>query len=259
MIGTLAAECLLAVTGLFPDHAPSDTQKRLAQKFPRRLANRVEAFLESEKPEKYKAPALPDQKQFHAKILEKVDPAELEGGFAPDEAELAVHYALLLQQARDKVAAAWPTYPDTSLGLHNFDLAPDEILDVVQLFRTLDDVESVFDDMDANVLLPDQVTAIAQTFPDLYETLQNSIMEALAPYVRIGDDVQAEKALSPIKEEQIRVLMQLPSDAPIEAPQAAAAGPQGQMKPGRRPPANKEDETNMQTPSEHIANRRVST
>jgi hypothetical protein len=258
MIGTLPAECLLAVTGLWPNHPPSDTQKRLAQRFPQRLTNRVKTFLESDKAEKFKAPSLPDQKQFHAKLLEKLDPEELEGAFSPDEAELAVHYSLLLQRTRDKVVAAWPTYPDPSLGIHNFDLAPDELLDVLQLFNTLDSVESIFDDLDARVLLPDQVTAFAAAYPDLYETLQNAIREELTPSIPVGDEVQ-KQTLSAIKEEQIRILLQLPADAPVEAPLAAAAGPQGQLKPGRRPPANKEDETNLQTPSEHIADRRVST
>lgn len=256
MIGTLTAECLLAVTGLFPGRAPSDVQRRLALKFPQRLGARVAAFLESDKPEKFKAPELPDQKEFHDQLLEPVDTEEVAGWFDPTSAALAVQYGLLMQATREKVKAAWPTYPDPSLGIHNFDLAPDELLDVVQLFRTLDSIESVFDDLDAQVLLPDQVTAIATTYPDLYETLKQAAFEELVPYLDVPGRTGEKKNLSPVKEEQIRVLMQLQADAPIEAQQEQPPTPAAQ-KPGRRPPEPQEEEPSLETPSEHTAAKRL--
>jgi hypothetical protein len=257
MIGTLPAECLLAVTGLFPSRGPSDTQKRLAARFPKRLAARVRVFLESDKPGKFQPLELPDQKAFHEQLLEKVDPDQFEESFLPEEAALSMQYVMLLQAARDKVVAAWPLYPDTGLGFRNYDLAKDELLDVLHVFQTLDSVESVLDDLDARVLLPDQVALLSQVFPDLYETLHLATLEELAPYLEIQGGVEARGELSQVHEEQLRILLQLPADAPLQSAQQPAL----QAKPGQRQGAHDttedEEEHSLETPSEHTAASRV--
>jgi len=260
VIGTLPAECLLAMTGLFPSRGPSDTQKRLAQRFPKRLVNRVKDFLESDKIAKFKPPEQKDQTSLHEKLLTKVDPDEIGDAFLPEEATLSAQYVLLMQSARDKVAASWPLYPDSSFGIHNFDLAPDELLNVLQVLQTLDSVESLFDDLDARVLLPDQVTLFSQVYPDLYEVLKNAAMDEIAPYLEIQGAVTAKRRLSQLHEEQMRILLQLPADAPIETQEQQ---PTQQGQPGQRPGRRQIDKdtdgegSSMETPLEHTAAHRV--
>ena len=258
----LLAECLVAVTGIFPTSAPTAAQMHLAGKFVDKLAARVKAFLDSDKPEPFKPKKLPDQKELRAKLTTDLDPDQLGEWLAEVPPEVAAPYTLTIQAARAKVNAAWPTYPDTSLGLHDFDLAPDELMDVCLLLRTLDNIESVFDNMDARLLLPEQVQAIVEIYPDLAMAVQSAAYDALAPFMEIAGFVEKKKSLSPIKEEQIRILMQLPTDVPIEAPAKPAQGQQTQGKPGRRPSEPKENHGiggNLETPTEHVAQRRIST
>ena len=255
---TLPAECLLAVTGIFPGRAPSDTQRQLAdpEKFVARLGRRVRAYLESDEPGKYKPPTIPkDQEAYHKKILEPVDLAEVAEWFPREEdAELATHYGLLLQAARTKLTNAWPVFPDPSFGVHNFDLATDELLDVVAVFRTLDGVESLFDDMDANVLLPSQVTDLAEAFPALCAAIKEETIKELAPHLEIQGHIEATKPITPIKEEQIRILLQLPMDAPMQVQPEQPGTPGNPSRPVRRPP---DEGQPMATPSESTIAKRA--
>jgi len=255
MKGTLRAECLLAVTGLWPAGPATETQRKLAERLPERLAARIRKFLSADKPAPL-ALANPPKKQeaLRKQVMSPIDSAEAESWMADEEdPELAAQWLLLMQQARAKVKAAWPVYPDPSLGVHNFELAADELLDVLLVLVTLDDIETVFSDLDSHVLLPSQVSLFAEVYPDLYESLKASVFEELAPYIEIQGEMASKKTLSPIKEELLRVFMQLPTDAPFAAP---AEQPQAGPKPTPSRPAGGE---NLQTPAEHIAARRVST
>lgn len=207
----LDAECLVAVTGLFPESKPSREQYSLSRKFPERLASRVRAFLAAEKPEKYKAPSIPkNQTKLHDKIATLVDLNQIAEWFV-DEPDLGLAYAMVMQAARDKVVAAWPVFPDPSLGVHNFDLGVDELLDVLQELRTLDSVESLFDDMDALVLLPSQVASFAATYPELYASVKAETAKALTPYLEMPGFVERRKSLDPFREDQIRIRPMGPS------------------------------------------------
>ena len=260
----LRAECLAAVTGIFPTSAPTSAQLHLADpaKFVKKLADRVKAFLGSDKAEKFKWAKPPEQTELYKKITDPIDTDELGEWLADVPPEVAGAYGLTIKAARDMVRTAWPVYPDPSLGLHNFDLAQDEYLDVWQLMRTLDTVESIFDDLDARVLLPEQIAAFASIYPDLCQAVKEATYELLQPYMEIAGIIEKKKDLLPLKEELVRILMQLPGDVPIEEPQAQQDGQPAPGKSGRRPPEPKEDHSigaNMQTPSEHVAQRRVST
>jgi hypothetical protein len=257
MPGNLDAECLVAVTGLFPEDKPSREQRSLARKFPKRLADRVRAFLDSEKRAKYQAPKLPkNQTKLHDKITEQVDLDQIAEWFT-DEPDLGLAYAMVMQAGRDKVVAAWPVFPDPSLGVHNFDLGVDELLNVLQELKTLDSVESLFDDLDAFVLLPSQVATFAANYPELYASVQAETGKALTPYLEAPGFVERRKALDPFKEDQIRILLQLEPDAVIELQPQGQPGQEGQG-PGRPRPRPESEGPALATPSEHTTENRVS-
>lgn len=250
----LAAECLAAVTGIYPTGAPSEMELHVAEpkRYLARLEKRISAFLDSDKPEKFKAEKLPEQRETYDKITDVIDPDEAAEWTAEIPDEIALPYMLTIQAARAKVQASWPVFPDPSLGLHNFDLAPDELLDVLQIMRTLDSLESIFDDLDARVLLPSQVDLIAVHFPDIYKEICKLCYKAVEPYIEIPGFVEKKKNLSALKEEQLRVLMKLPTDAPMVAkPEAPQPPPQSSSKGG------KPDGSKLTTPSEHTAERRI--
>jgi hypothetical protein len=254
----LAAECLAAVTGIYLTGAPSAMQLHIAEpsRYLAKLEKRIATFLEADKPAKFRGEKLPEQRATYEKITDILDPDKLVEWLADVPHEVALPYTLTVQAARAKVKEAWPVYPDPSLGLHNFELAPDELLDVVQVMRTLDNPESLFDDLDARVLLPAQVDLIAAIYPDLYREICKLCYDATEPYVEIPGFVEKKKDLSALKEEQLRVLMKLPTDAPMVAtPEAPQPAPQ---KPGRGSGDSvSKNSSRLQTPSEHTAERRI--
>ena len=253
----LDAECLVAVTGLYPESKPSREQHRIARKYPERLARRVREFLDAEKPAKFKPSKPPkNQTKLHDKLATPVDLNAIAEWFT-DEPDLGLAYAMVMQAARDKVLASWPVFPDPSLGVHNFDLGPDELLDVLQELKTLDEVESLFDDMDAFVLLPSQVASFAGTYPELYATVKAAAQKELIPYLEIPGFVARRKVLDAAKEDQIRVLLQLAPDAPIELqPQGQPA--QGGQAASRPRSSSGSEGPALATPTEHTTEKRVS-
>lgn len=254
----LRAECLAVVTGIYPEGPPSKLQLHVAE--PARLLGkfraRIKEFLGANKPEPFKRDELPDQHTTYDKITDLIDPEEMDAILVDIPVEVALPYALTLQAAREKVKASWPVYPDNSLGLRNFELAKDEFMDVLDVMRTLDTVETIFDDLDALVLLPEQVALVDEFFPDLYREIGLMCFDELQPFAEVPGIVEKKRDLSPEREEQIRVLMQLPTDAPLAPPKEQ---PQPQQS-GRAPEAKsgKAEPEKLQTPTEHTEQRRIS-
>ena len=255
MIGSLPSESLVAMTGIFPTHAPSELAVRGAEAYPTRIRRRLAAFLEADAPEPMKWERPPVQGDLWRDLTELLDPQKIHEWMTDVPLEMMAGYATIIQQARDRIKSAWPLYPDTSLGVQMTELAQDEYGDVWHLCRTLDDPETMFDDMDAMLLLPSQVEAFAAVYPDLYETTRNLAMLLLQPYVQIDPTKKPRKTLRWDREEQIRTLLQVPLDAPIETAEGAQQPAQAAKA---KPDKSEEIETDdAQTPSEHTTARRI--
>lgn len=260
MIGSLPAERLVAMMGIFPARAPSELTIRGAESYPARIRRRLAAFLAAEKAEPLKWERPPAQQDLWKDLVAPLDLDKLTAWTEGIPVEMVAGYTSIIQTARDRIKAAWPLYPDTSLGLHMTELAPDEYGDVWHLCRTLDDPETMLDDLDALVLLPSQVEAFAAVYPDLYETTRNLVMLLLQPYVQIEGVTKSRKALHWDREEQIRTLLQIPLDAPIETAEGAQQQQQQAQVPKARPAQQSELEADdAQTPSEHTTARRIAT
>ena len=250
--GSLPAECLVAMTGIFPTRAPSELTIRGADSYPSRIRRRLAAFLAAEEVapmEWERPPAQADLwKDLTTPLNSQKITAWLEG---LENLEMVAGYSLVIEAAREYVKKAWPIYPDSSLGLRNVELAPDEYGDVWHLTRTLNDPETLFDDLDSLLLLPVQVEAFAAVYPDLYEATKNIAILLLQPFTEIEGFGKKHNPLRWGREEQIRTLLQIPNDAPIETAEP-------QEKQGATPDKRQESEPDdAQTPSEHTAARRI--
>lgn len=253
MTGDTFPEGLCAMTGINPTRAPSDLELRGAHSYVARIKRRLVAFLEADKPAPMKWRKPPEQESLYQAISTPLDQHETTAWLVDTAVEAVVSYPMIIKSARDYVLARWPVYKDTSLGLHTYELAPDEYGDVWHLFSTLNDPETLFDDMDSLLLLPSQVEAFAAVYPELFAATKNMAALLLQPYVGIEGVIEQTKTLTYDREEQIRTLLQLPVDAPIEVDakndpatkQAAPSSKQTQQK-------------STQTPSEHMAEKRLS-
>lgn len=205
----LMAESLVAMTGIFPTRAPSEIEIRGATNYQGRIKRRIARFLAAEKIEPIKWKRPPSQDSLWASIVAPVDPQEFAAwGLEADlDVAVAVAYPTIVQSARDFVRKLWPLYQDTALGLRTFDLATDELYDVWHIVRTLDVFESIFDDLDSMLLLPEQVETIKAIFPTLYESVRALTVAQLAPYTEVQGAVEKTKDLPAEKESQIRVLL----------------------------------------------------
>lgn len=253
---SLAAETLVAITGIFPSRGPNELEAKAAdaRNYSNRIRRRITKFLEAKDgPELLKWSPPPSQKSLWQQLHEQVDIAEVGRWFARWEGDPAVgvEYMAVVSAARERIKQAWPQFQDTSLGLHHFELSEDEYGDVWHLCRTLNDPETIFDDMDSLVLLPVQVEAVSAIYPQLYQQIVGMTMLLLQPYAQVGDE-PAPKNLLAEREEQIRTLVQAPFDAPLTAQEE----PKAQAQP-KSQPEPKQDDSSTETPSEHIAQRRL--
>lgn len=253
----LPAEALVAMTGIFPSRGPSELEARGADNYLARIRRRIVRFLESRKVESLKWQRPPSQKDLWQRLSQPFDEAELDewfDGWAGHPA-VPIEYPAIVQQARDHVKSVWPIFQDNSLGLHTYELAPDEYGDVWHICRTLNDPETLFDDLDSMVLLPVQVEAVAKVYPGLYEEIRKITMLLLEPYVGIEGGIEQKNTLPGEREEQIRTLLQVPNDGPIAA--APDEQQQNQAKASQEIPDREELTDVNQTPSEHVAQRRL--
>jgi hypothetical protein len=250
MIGTLLSEGLVAMTGIFPTHGPSELAVRGAATYQERIRRRLVRFLGAEQAEKIKWERPPVQADLWRDLNEEIDIEEMARWLDGLPMEIAAMYPTVISNARAYIKRAWPIYPEQTLGASVYELAQDEYGDVWQLARTLNDFETIFDDMDALVLLPSQVDAVAEVYPDLYEETTAAAMSLLKPYTSISGIAPAKKSLSYQREEQLRTLLRLPMDAPFIQPQEEQ--PKGAPK---RADSTREMERRNTTQSERIADK----
>jgi len=248
----LQAEMLVAMTGIFIQRAPSELEVRGARNYPARVRRRLAAFLDGSEVVPFQWDRPPSQKSLMRDLSEPLDHDETLKMIADLDVEVGLHFPITLNNARQYILNKWPRFVDNSLGLHNYELATDEYGDVWHLCRTLDKFESVFDDMDSLLLLPEQVEAVTAVFPELMAMVRATAMLLVQPFVSIDGITETKKSLAPEREEQLRTLLGVPNDAPIQAETAETKTPAKRNEP--REPQNDSD---LQTPSERIARNRV--
>lgn len=247
---SLAAQRLIAVTGIFPTRAPSEIELASADKVLERFAARIRRFLRASEPADMKWREPPGQKHLHEKITAQLDPMDVGEWFAADPT-MALIYSKTIEDARGFLLAKWPAYPDPRLGVNNYELGPDEYAAVWQLCETLDRPEALFDDLDSLMLLPDQVAAVAFVYPDLYEQINQITALALADGYIDAPGEPRRRELSAEREDLIRTLLQLPPEAVLEIPMPPQQQPSAQSK--TTPTQTEKHRDELRTPAERTA------
>lgn len=250
----LLAECLAAMTGIFPTRAPTDLEVRGAQNYLARLRRRIAKFLDGEGAEPIRLQRPPSQESLWEKIATPVDVQEFTEWATEAELDVttAVEYPAVVQRSRDFIKALWPVYPDNSLGLHAHELALDELLDVWHIAHTLNDPETLFDDLDSLVLLPDKVAAVKANFPEMYKQIQAMALAQLQPFIGLEGVIEPKKTLSADREAQFRVLLGVAEEDSFEIAQEPP-----KQKPEPQPQSKQNISEDARTPSETAQRQRI--
>jgi len=245
-------EHLAAMTGIFPSRAPTDIELRGAQNYAARIRRRIARFLDSEEVETLKWQRPPSQESLWEKVATPVDPAEFLAWSKESDIDpsTGILWPSVVQAARDYIKARWPIYPDTSLGLHTHELALDEYLDVWHLVRTLNDPETIFDDLDSLILLPEQVEAVKAVYPGIYQSIQALALAQLKPFIEIEGAVEKRKTLMGERESQLRLLLGVADEDSFEVEKK----PEQKQQPQNKGAATRPEEP---TPSEAVAMQRT--
>lgn len=218
MIGTLAAESLALATGIFPKRAPSEADVRRAVKMHGRIEAALKWFLNNDAAEPYEWEMPPPQDELHSDVLTPLEGDKWDAHHL-DPATLG-QWLIIVNRARQYIADKWPIYPSDGLALANYELGDSELDDVWELTRSLDGLDGITSDLKSHALAPEQVAAFAACYPDFYEVTiggANSPPGASTPILfelmtELGDGLHE---LTSDHEDMLRVLQQLPDQAPI--------------------------------------------
>lgn len=224
----LAAQALVAVTGIFPSRPPSVGDMRAAVGMPARWRGRISRWLGSDKPEKWEYDPPPDMERLLKKLSEPIDNDDIEAWMmAIGEAEIGSEYVATIKRAKELLISLWPRMEDTGLKAQNYPLSKDEAERIWSIVLVIDDADALFDDFASNALTAEQVAAWRQIFTGLALEVDDILADAvIAQVVR-------KKELSWRHEDGVRLLRGLPmtasvrveAPAPGEAPKPEAAKP----------------------------------
>jgi hypothetical protein len=217
MIGTLPAEALVLVTGLFPKKPPSPAHVQQALNMHARAASAIKAFLNAEKSEKVEWEKPPEQEELHKDLLAPLGDQNWAVDHLP--MEIVPQYLIVINQARKYCADKWPIYDASGLLPMNYALSQDELGDIWEIIRALDGIKNFFDDLKAHCLTPQEVLAVKTCYPDWYESLDKIVFDELTTFA------VKKRQLTWQQEDQIRVLRGLPDEAPITVKQNVVPPP----------------------------------
>jgi hypothetical protein len=212
MRGTLPAECLALTTGIFPKKPPSVADVARALKLHKRVESAIIEFLAEGKPQRFEWTRPPQQEELHMDLVTPVDGLSWQAEHLP--LEVLPQWLMVVNQARKYCADKWPIYNADGLQPANYALADDELGDIWELVRAVDGIDAFFSDLKSSTLSPAMVAAVQSCFPDYYETVKTISFDALAGFLA------KKKTITPAQEDMIRVLLQIPDEAPITVTQA---------------------------------------
>jgi hypothetical protein len=215
MIGTLAAECLAIVTGIFPTHAPSENDVERAVKLHNKVQSKLREFLKAEKPEdweKWERP--PNQQELFDQLTEPLSEKLMESDVVP--VEILAQWALVISKAREFLISKWPIFETDGVIPEKLPLSTDEYADLWSLVRAVDGIDNLFADLQSHCLEDAQIDAIRACYPDWYEETDKMIFDELV------NVVSKKHVLTWQQEDMLRVFRSLPGEEPLTVTQPTA-------------------------------------
>lgn len=223
---SLTAECLVAVSGLFPDGPLGPADAREAAKVPKAWREAAETFLDDEAMTKFRLAPQLDWRKTWDRLSRGLDPetaATVTSAMADDE--LSRDYQLCWSNALEYVRSRWPVL--------QMDAIPTPILlppgsvetgRCETLYAAVNDPASVIRDLHTGALTADQADALRTVFPALTEMLRSLILEGVTERQAKSKDYRLPYG----KEATLRKILGMPPGQPLsrlEPPAAKASKP----------------------------------
>ena len=225
----LRADCLLAVTGLFPDEI-SDRERQVAAVLPDAWGRRLKTWLGAKQAEfPYVEPK--DMEKIFPKVAADLAPGEVEALLGPvlaEDPELGAAYHRNLQRARQYLVGVWPRVViDSMAGPKVMPLSVDDRAEIFSVFQVLDDPDRILDELAAGTLTEAQAAAFRACFPALWQEANARLDQAMAEKMsrRATDEDGVATSDSGLgwepgwaKETLIRTFRGLPPEVPFVPP-----------------------------------------
>lgn len=176
----LAAEALIAVTGLFPERPLTAKDGREAEKLPKIWTAEIRDFLDG-RPVRFRAPPAVNYRKTLDRLAAGIDveeAADLTQNLASDD--VAREYKVALSNAREYLRAQWPKLQLMEpTGPEILEPGEIELGRLSTLYATVNDPGRVLAEMRSRSLTKAQVDALAGAFPGLYEMLKAIVADQI--------------------------------------------------------------------------------
>lgn len=229
---SLSAECLAATTGLWPtkEH-PSESDRLAAYGLLDRWRSKLTKWLrhpEEVAPFEWVEP--PDQDDLREKILRPIEQDEAERLIvSTGDVDLGREYVDVITAGRNFLNTKWPKRPVPGMSVELFPISDDDLANVWNLTRILDDDGALLDEIAAYSVTVDMINAWKMVFPELSnEVLKILQGDGVSDYGLLVDHHAVGKKLSWQQESVLDMLIGKPREAV----------PQGQQKEQEKPKEN---------------------
>lgn len=216
----LAAEALVAVTGIFPKDPPDRADGIAAGMLYGKWRTAVKEFFDRSRPLKFKKTKLPTSYEAMTQKLNVSpdDPVTLASKIS--DPEIVRSYLTVVSNARLYVKEHWPQLQiENFAGPRTVEPGATFVSEMGMIYTTVNDPTTVLDEMLSHSLQAEQVEAMKTVFPSLFSLLMSLIEER-----KILELTKIKSWQVPwSKERVLRVLFQLPQNVSIaEAPRPKA-------------------------------------
>jgi hypothetical protein len=177
---SLAAECLVATTGVLRPRRVTRSDGAEAARLPRQWRTAVREWIEQERPRRFRLDQRPDHESTLENLTRGVSLEELADVHRELEAEMASAYDAQLSNAREYLRALWPALAlDTPMGPRALEPSLTELGDAYAALAVVERPERILDELRMGTLQDAQVQALAAVYPGLLQMLQAMIQEEI--------------------------------------------------------------------------------
>jgi hypothetical protein len=223
----ISAESLLAVTGIFPtDKHPTVNDIIASNVLLETWRAKLKRWLYAPLKDDYQVKEFefiepPKEEALEKKLLYPI-PEETSVAWiqAIGDMEIATDYLLLIKRAREYLYEQWPKLPEPGVAVGVFPLSDEELCDVWEMVRIVDNPENLFDEINAQSISIPQIEAWRSCYQELSTEFDKILDELVIDFTAKGNELTWQQ------QDIFRMLRGVPLDAIVRieiSPQAKQA------------------------------------
>lgn len=227
MSDQLAAEALIAATGIWPTKAPDLNDLYAAEAIPDRWRTRARMWMLGKKyPVSWQDPP-EKQSTLWDKLTRPLDEDEVAGWLdALGDPSVGTLYAEGIRRCREYVVGQWPKITIGAIVPETLPLSPDDYAQVWNLTRQANNPDVYVENLDSWSVLSPDTELMRECFPEL-----TTMLGALWTF-ELVEHVAKKRSLMWQQEDVIRIMRGLGPEQQIQIPGLPEEKPPEQQKPG---------------------------